>query len=84
MQLEKRGSERQTEETTAAYLTSIARRYRYKTILAQFIDDVQDGYCLDCGLVHSFVNIDLARNRYQQQQNKTHKDLAHLFWEAAL
>jgi hypothetical protein len=79
------------EETTTSFLRSIARRYQYTTtdtekILAQFVDDVQSGYCLCCGLVHGFTNIDEARNRRQQQQNKTHnnKDLAHLFWEAAL
>jgi hypothetical protein len=31
-------------------------------ILAQLID-IESGYCLECGLVHGFTNIDLARRR---------------------
>jgi hypothetical protein len=84
----KEESQRTTEGTTTAYLTSIAKRYQdTKTILAQFVDS-ESGYCLECGIVHGFngfTNIDEARERRRrhQQQNKTHKDLANLFWEAA-
>jgi hypothetical protein len=79
----RRGSgERQTEDTTAAYLTSISKRYQYrdsKNILARFVD-IETGACLECGLVHGFSNIDEA----QQRQNKSNKNLAKLFWEAAV
>jgi hypothetical protein len=78
---QKKEEESQVEDTTTAYLTSIARRYQYtdtdtEKILAKFID-LETGVCLECGLVHGFTNIDEARRR----QNKS-PYLDRLFWEA--
>jgi hypothetical protein len=84
MQQKKEESE-QVEETTTAYLTSIARRYQYKDdlekVLVQFID-IETGACLECGQVHGFTNIDEV-NRRRERKNKS-PYLDRLFWEAAL
>ena len=86
MQQKKEEEKRQVENTTTAYISSIARRYQdtkdTEKILAKFIDDVSTGACLECGLVHSFVNIDEEARR--RQQNSRDKSLARLFWEAAV
>lgn len=55
-------------------------------ILAQFIN-VETGQCLQCGLVHSFTNIDEAIKRRQRENNTTSSSpyLDRLFWpEAAI
>jgi hypothetical protein len=82
---QKKEERRQTEDTTTAYLKSksIAKRYQYtnnKNILAQLVDS-ESGYCLQCGLVHGFTNIEGDR---RSQNNNNGKCLDRLFWEAAL
>jgi hypothetical protein len=76
----------QVEDTTTGYLKSISKRYPYtntRDILAQFID-LETGACLECGLVHGFTNIDEARRRQNESNSYSTKNLARLFWEAAI
>jgi hypothetical protein len=84
---QKKEESQTTEDTTAAYLKSIYWRYRYRDdlekILAQFIN-LESGYCLTCGLVHGFTNIDEARRRQNESNSYSTKNLARLFWEAAI
>jgi hypothetical protein len=83
MQSEKRGSGRQTEETTTSFLRSTAGRYQDSSedILAKFID-IETGVCLECGQVHGFTNIDEANNRRRRRGWRKNNSpyLDRLFW----
>jgi hypothetical protein len=72
-----------TEETTTAFLRSIAKRYQYRDreedglekVLVQFID-LETGVCLECGQVH-----DGNRSRRRRGWRKNNSPyLDRLFW----
>jgi len=68
---QKKEEKRQVEDTTTSYLKSIAQRYQYNDKILGYFIDVETGYCLDCGLVHSFHNLDEAiRREYRRLDNE--------------